>query len=162
MFDLSNSTALSPVRHEHALGRDRWMVWAPDAKEPERVTIGRCLPSIEQMDFAIRLGRALNKHANEGGTWLVSWSEPLGLRPTRLAWAWIDRDGDISFTVDTEEGMAVLGRAGVDHYARQGHDAWREYHEHIKATEISPKQMIRRRQGERAKDAGQIVPWDFG
>lgn len=150
-------------QRRHALGSDRWMVWAPDKTEPERQTIGQCLPTIQQMDFAIRLGRALNRHVNEGGTWLVAWTNPQpdGV-PTRLAMGWIDRDGDMPFTIDTEESMQVLILAGIEPYVAQAHQALTEYREHIKSVEIAPTQMIRQRKGEGPRDPNQIVPGDFG
>ena len=139
------------------------MVWAPDKNEPERRSIGHCVPSLAQMDLAIALGRALNLRANEGGSWLVAWTDPDGLGvPTRLAMGWVDRDGDMPFTVDSEDRIAALARAGIDALVGQAHAAWREYHEHIRQCEVAPRQMIRRRQGEMARDPRQIVPWDFG
>ena len=139
------------------------MVWAPDRNEPERLAIGHCVPDLAQMDFAIRLGRALNLGANEGGSWLVAWTDPdAGGVPTRLALGWIDGDGDMPFTVDSEDGVAALEQAGVDALAAQAHEAWREYHEHVRSCEIAPRQMIRQRKGERLRDPRQIVPWDFG
>ena len=139
------------------------MVWAPDKAEPERLTVGHCMPSLAQTDFAIRLGRALNARANEGGAWLVAWTDPdaAGL-PTRIALGWVDRDGDMPFTVDSEEAVGALERAGVDRLVAQAHEAWREYRAHLRDCEIAPRQMIRRRRGERPRDAGAIVPWDCG
>lgn len=147
----------------HALGAARWMVLALDATDPERVMVGHCVPTVQQMEFAISLGRALNKRVNEGGAWVVSWSAPHadGV-PARLAYAWVDRDGDMPFTVDTEEAMQVLQTAGTEPYVRQGHAAWAEYHEHIKASEISPSQMIKQRAGQAVRDPSQLVPADFG
>ena len=139
------------------------MVWAPDRQEPERLTVGHCVPSVAQMDFAIRLGRALNMRANEGGSWLVAWTDPdADGVPRRLALGWIDRDGDMPFTVDSAEDMAVLEAAGIDHYLAQAHAAWREYREHLSACEVAAGQMIRQRRGERMRDPDAIVPWDFG
>jgi hypothetical protein len=89
---------------------NRWMVWAPDKNDPETLP-GRALPpTLQQMDFAIALCRALNKRVNEGGSWLVAWTDPNrneGM-PKRLAMGWVDRDGDMPFTVDTEESIEVL------------------------------------------------------
>jgi hypothetical protein len=139
------------------------MVWAPDRKEPERLAIGHCVPSLEQMDFAIGLGRALNLRVNEGGAWLVAWTDPdaRGV-PTRLAMGWVDRDGDMPFTLDSEESLAQLARAGIDAMVAQAHEAWREYRAHLADCEISTRQMIRQRKGEPMTDPRQIVPWDFG
>jgi len=146
-----------------ALGSARWMVWAPDRNEPERRSFGHCAPSLAQMDFAIALGRALNLRANEGGSWLVAWTDPdaRGV-PTRLAMGWVDPDGDMPFTLDTEEGVAVLAQAGPEALVAQAHQAGREDREHIAQCEIAPRQMIRQRRGERMRDPRQIVPWDFG
>ena len=139
------------------------MVWAPDCNEPERLTIGHCVPTLEQMDFAIRLGRALNRRANEGGAWLVAWTDPdeHGV-PMRLAMGWVDADGDMPFTLDSEDGIALLERAGTDALVAQAHAAWREYRAHLEDCEVSGRQMIRQRKGEAMRDPRQRVPWDFG
>lgn len=150
-------------KHEGDGPNNRWMVWAPDKNEPECVSIGHCCPTIQQMDFAVRLGRLLNKWANEGGTWLVAWTEPgLSGVPTRLAFGWIDKDRDMPFTVDTEEAMQVLTTAGIDHYAKQGHDAWVAYQEHIKQLDLAPNQMKKLAMGEPVADPSVLVPADAG
>ncbi len=143
------------IRHANeAHGSARWMVWAAPDGSIESRAVGPCHPTPAQIDWAIGLGRRLNRDASDGGQWLIVWCDLAGdlNLPSRLVMAWIDPDGDIPFLVDTDDTLVDMAVSGIDHFVGQAVSALRQYRDHIAAIEVAPGQMKRRRLGEPVAD----------
>lgn len=100
---------------------------APDGRRFEG-RCGRIQPIPAQQQWARDLCDALNRHADLDGAWIVAWCDPvvvvppagLGVLvmrraiPTRAVWMHKDRDGDIDFSIDTEDSLTDIMRSSLD------------------------------------------------
>lgn len=94
-------------------------------------------PHPTQTHFAALLCRALHKHIDHGGGWIVGWTNPppaWQLMKTdgdnvwaRLFCLWLDEDGDPQFTFDSLHPVAEVVSRGVDYHVSQCEAAWREW-----------------------------------
>jgi hypothetical protein len=152
-------TIRQDIRTANRRAQARWMVWASPTGEAEMCTIGQCSPTWEQMVWATDLGRMLNREAGMGGQWLLVWTDveggaPLAIPnlPTRLVMAWVDKDGDVPFTVDAVDPLSTMAKSGVAHFVAQCVEAHKMYLEQLKSVEISPTQMVNLRKGQPVAD----------
>jgi hypothetical protein len=76
---------------------------------------------------------------------------------------WVDRDGDMPFTVDCEEHRGPEKSPVPSPSSRQGHAALTEYREHIKAARgLAQADDPPAHAGEPMRDPTQIIPAEFG
>jgi hypothetical protein len=72
--------------------------------------------------------------------------------PQRLVMLWKDRDGDIPFTVDSEDDLVTMLVAGAEFYAQQAEEAYHGYLDHIRDVDVRPQDMRKATQGQPSAD----------
>ncbi|KAA5605434.1 hypothetical protein F1188_11065 [Roseospira marina] len=104
--------------------------------------------------IAFDLCRALNRHVDLDGTWVVRWIEPTdpGLNPdgtfrfaepTILEACYLDRDDDCQFIQTNDDALNVLMIATTEFFLHQAEDAMAQWRDIEKAAEIAPHQKKR-------------------
>ena len=121
--------------------------------------------SAEQMMFGCDVLKLLNTELHHDGAWLVEFTNPgpsehaLLSQPEyqRFALMWMDRDGDVQFTLDWIAGegdlfdFADVLLAGLEMWGDHAEEAWKIWHEKvIQALAPTEAQTIKAAQGQTA------------
>lgn len=161
----------SQVRDEAVA--DEYWVCAPARKLGEAFVEkqrGAIAPRMSQRDLAIRYMQRLNREVAHDGAWIVAWCD-VAKRPhpiivgldvpifTRMVSFWKDRDGDVPFTVDTDDLLRDLLEPGaIDVLVAQAEEAWQAVFAIEREAGIGPEHKIKWAQGQRPRDARVKVP----
>lgn len=104
-------------------------VWTP---EPEAV----------QRLFTDDMAAALNQELAHDGAWVVLLTSPImeegGLVVSaereygRFCFIWMDKDGDIQFTIENEEPLWVVLAQQKLHWMEQAEQAWQAWYFHMR------------------------------
>ena len=120
-------------------------------------------PSPEQMVFAQDVLKLLNKELHHDGAWVIVFTNPQPLalaisnltEYARFAILWMDRDGDVQFTLDWVDGegdmfdFADVLLAGLETWGNHAEQAWQTWHMIIReAVDPSESQTIKAAQGQ--------------
>lgn len=130
----------------------------------------------QQQTWARDLCRALNKHADMDGAWVVAWCDPVmvdpplglvpgtfGMRlpiPSRAVWFHKDRDGDVNFCVDTEDKLTDILRGSIDERVEHAVVAWQEWKSILADVGIDGRNMRKAALGQAPADPKiRVVPF---
>lgn len=129
------------------------------------------LPTAGQKIYALDTLRALNKHADFDGAWVVMWCDP-ALRPDpdailgyrlefeRLGMMHKDRDSDRNVFVDNTMSMAELLSSPVSDRVQAAWSAFTNYRKLTKDVGVRPDQTRKAAQGEASVDPRvKVVPF---
>lgn len=115
--------------------------------------VGTIAPGPMRVAWARFACRLLNRHAREGGAWVVVWCEPrdaLGREPTRLIVMWKDADGDVPVSFDCVKPFDEIVAMGPTWFVEAGTRAVRAWREHLREADIRPQDMIREALGQQS------------
>lgn len=92
------------------------------------------------------LVKTLNREIAHDGAWVVQWC--LGGR--HLNALWLDKDGDIQFTVEFEEDAYGMAETKLGHWIEQCDEAFQYWHKMmIQALAPSPEQLFQKAKGQK-------------
>ena len=138
-----------------------WWVcfWQGGAREPESRQKGTIRPTIEQILYAKKVCRKLNTELHLGGMWLTAWAEPAPADhvPQRFVILWKDPDGDVPFTVDSDDPYFKLIGIPLEEWLADAEQAWQAFREINKKMDIRPQDQIKAALGEPSADSSAII-----
>lgn len=132
-------------------------------------------PPLDEMQvmFGQDMVRVLNRHLHHDGAWVVLFTHPshvhkagpidlpvVGGLPTmygRFAFLWMDRDGDVQFTMDSVSDFFEVLSEGPDPWIERAEQAWQNW-KHVMRDVLAPKEgeTYKRALGEAAPSAGRV------
>lgn len=139
------SSALSRRVYVEADEREAWMAVMRSNGEIRIKCNSPAHPHMSQSLFAIEMLRDLNKRIANSGAWTVGWCHGY----TRMILIWMDGDGDPQFTVEVDDRIADIIKAGVDHFTAQCYEAWAKWCWSQDILDLKPEQTFKKAQGER-------------
>lgn len=128
--------------------------WPGGIREIEMRRQPGIAPTIQQILYAKDLCRRLNAEMHLGGMWIVVFSDPepeTGV-PHRLVALFKDADGDINFSLDSEDHYRRMLAEPVENWGQDAAKAVMGHAELLKKMDIGQREQIKRALGQPSAD----------
>ena len=144
----------------HVEGPCALVFWRGGPAEPEMRLAGAIRPTVEQGLYAKRLCRMLNAEMHMHGMWLVVWSEPEPRTkvPHRLVALFKDADGDINFSLDSEDPYERMLVEPVENWGQDAARAVLQHTDMMRKMDITQREQIKQALGEPSADPTAAAP----
>ncbi len=107
--------------------------------------------------FGSKIVEYLNHEINYDGAWILIWIKPEnnssiilpdGVSYTEIRILWIDKDGDVQFTVEIDDDLSEMVKLGYHYWVEQCEDAHGHWRHQRKVLDLVDGQSFKHAQGE--------------